>query len=194
MFGTIVSPHMVNIVHRVFFFPFLIQNEKKKALALVAPRCVVLAIHHLHLQSQIPIDMKKKKKKKKRRRRRPGGGDCVRFCTTPLTSKNRHEKKKNRGSVHVLHFRVQTKQKRERSLAVAVRGRHTHTHVLKRRSSAWWFQQRRNSTVNFIPPSKKDTSSSSSYQILFFLLTTGKRIYILSMSRGSRTMNLKMSL
>jgi hypothetical protein len=65
MFGTIVSPHMVNIVHRVFFFPFLIQNEKKKALALVAPRCVVLAIHHLHLQSQIPIDMKKKKKRRK---------------------------------------------------------------------------------------------------------------------------------
>lgn len=52
---------------------------------------------------------------------------------------------------------------------------------------------RRNSTVNFIPLKKKDTSSSSSYQILF-LLTTGKRIYILSMSRGSRTMNLKMSL
>jgi hypothetical protein len=63
MFGTIVSPHMVNIVHRVFFFPFLIQNEK--ALALVAPRCVVLAIHHPHLQSQIPIDMKKKKKRRK---------------------------------------------------------------------------------------------------------------------------------
>ncbi len=88
MFGTIVSPHMVNIVPRVFF---LFLFKIKKALALVAPRCVVLAIHHPHLQSQIPIDMKKKKK---RRRRRPGGGDCVRFCTTPLTSKNRHEKKK----------------------------------------------------------------------------------------------------